>query len=373
MKALALKPENRYGSVKLLRDDVRNYLSGFSTSAENAGLIKQASLFYKRNRAACLVALLATGMIIITTGIFIGKQQNSIIEIQRARDLAETKRHEAEVASDRYREELTRNMRLMGSLSGDLEQESYELSRSFIYSDPVKAIELSIQRLELLVQKDPSAEVSSQIGYALFIKQDYAGANKYFDPSNEKYEDILNVSTKYEKIKVDEILTPEQLAELIGDLKAYEYHRKPLIEKVLVYDYAIRVDKTEYGSAVHATLAKWNHRWTEGRFEYDSHNASLLVRGNQLKVWAIVSSDTSGESPLRFLSITTLDARETGLHDLNQIKTLPLKTLDIRDTNVTDLKPIRLFSSLRMLTVGQDQFTAAQLAQLPKTLKISIR
>lgn len=97
------------------------------------------------------------------------------------------------------------------------------------------------------------------------------------------------------------------------------------------------------------------------------------MRGGQLKEFAIISEDTSGESPLRFLNIKSLDARETGLHDLNQIKDLPLETLDIRRTKVSDLRPINHFPSLRTLIVGRDQFASGRLAGLPKTLKVSVR
>ncbi|VGO19412.1 serine/threonine-protein kinase [Pontiella sulfatireligans] len=373
MKALALKPVNRYGSVAALRDDVKSYLSGFSTTAENAGFIKEASLFYKRNRAACLVALLAVTIIVVTTGLFIGELQNSIVEIRRSNELAETKRHEAEVASKQYRDELTRNMRLMGSLSGNLKAESYELSRTFIYSDPVKAVELSIQRLELLASRDPSANVGSQIGYARFIMQDFATANEYFDTDKKIHADLYPISLRFEAVKTNEWLSIEQLAELMGNLKKQEFRRKPLMEKMLVFDYAVREDKTGYEQVVEAVLSGWNQRWTQGRFEYDPRKASLLLRGGQLKEFAIISEDTSGESPLRFLNIKSLDARETGLHDLNQIKDLPLETLDIRRTKVSDLRPINHFPSLRTLIVGRDQFASGRLAGLPKTLKVSVR
>ncbi|VGO14500.1 Serine/threonine-protein kinase PknD [Pontiella desulfatans] len=373
MKALSLKPTNRYASVVALRDDVKNYLSGYSTSAENAGLIKEVALFYKRNRAACLVGLAAVMVVVVTTALFINQLQGSIVEIRRSHDLAETRRQEAEAASGRYRDELTRNMRLMGSFSGNLKAESYELSRTFIYSDPVKAVELSIQRLELLAEREPHVNVSSQIGYAHFIMQDFAGANEFFDSGSKAFVDLHPISRKFGALKTGDMLSIDQLAILMGELDVNKINRKPLMEKMLVYDHAVREDKTGYERLVQAVLARWNLRWTHGRFEYDPRKGTLQLRGNQLKSFAIISEDTSGESPLRFLEIETLDAQGTGLHDLNHIKTLPIQTLDIRGTMVADLKPILEFPSLRTLIVGRGQFPAEDLAQLPKSLKVSVR
>ncbi|WP_372807410.1 protein kinase domain-containing protein [Pontiella sp.] len=372
MKALALKPANRYASVAALRDDVHNFLSGYSTSAENAGFVKESVLFCRRNRAACVVGLFAVVVIVASAGWFIGEQQKSINEIRRARDLAEERRREAEVASGRYRDELTRNMRLMGSLSGNLKMESYELSRSLIYSDPVKALELAIQRLRFLKSKDNSADVSSQIGYCHFIMQAFDAANEQFNPANASHRDLYDISRKYEPLKTGELLTIDQLSQLMIDLRPLKSNRKPLMEKMLVYDNAVRTDKAGYEKVVEAVLFGWNWRWTQGRFEYDSRKASLLLRGNQLKEWAIISEDTSGESPLRFLDIKSLDARDTGLYDLNHIKTLPILSLDIRGTKVADLQPINHFSSLRTLIVARDQFSSEQLALLPKNLNLVI-
>ncbi|MDF7826782.1 serine/threonine-protein kinase [Pontiellaceae bacterium B12227] len=380
MKALALKPSHRYGSVAALGNDVKSFLTGFSTSAENAGFIKEAALFYKRNQAACLVGLTAIIVVVVTTGLFIAELQNSIVQIRQSHGLAETRRQEAEarrleaeVASERYREELTRNMRLMGSLSGNLKMESYELSRTLIYSDPIRALELAIQRLNFLKSKDKDVDVGSQIGYCHFIMQDFETANEYFEPDNEWQGDVFVISQKYEDLKVGELLELDQLANLIADLQPLKSNRKPLMEKILVCDNAMREDKTGYERLVRSVLAGWNGRWTHGRFEYDPDEAALLLRGNQLKEFAIISEDTSGESPLRFIEIDSLDAQYTGLYDLNHIKTLSIHSLDIRATKVDDLNPIHQFPALRTLIVGRRQFSAKQLAGLPKTLNLDVR
>ena len=49
-KAMSVHPQNRYQSVKELRDEIRAFLNGFATQAEKAGLAKQLLLFIRRNK-----------------------------------------------------------------------------------------------------------------------------------------------------------------------------------------------------------------------------------------------------------------------------------------------------------------------------------
>jgi hypothetical protein len=71
MKALALKPADRYPTVKDFQRDIEAYQNGFATSAEHAGLWKQVRLFVKRNKvataAAAAVAVAVVGGSIVST------------------------------------------------------------------------------------------------------------------------------------------------------------------------------------------------------------------------------------------------------------------------------------------------------------------
>jgi serine/threonine-protein kinase len=373
MKALELNPANRYASVTALRDDVNNFLAGFSTTAENAGILKELSLFYRRNRAACLVGFFSLVAIFAMIGWFIGAQQRSIVETRAALDLAETRRREADESFAQYRKELTRNMRLMGTMAENLEFQALELSRTFFYMDPVQALELSMQRYRFLQDNDPGSDFNSRIAYCYFILQDFAKANEYFEINSDWNGKLYKLSRKYEQIKSGELLSIDQLGELIRDLRIFKGTRMSMMEKMLVCDNEYRKDKTGYERVVRVVLAGWNGRWTAGRFEYDPHKKSLLLRGDQLKEFAIVSQESSGESPLRFVEIRSLDAQGTGLRDLNQIKTLAIEFLDIRGTNVEDLNPIIHFPSLKTLVVAHEQFTEEQLAVLPDGLKVVVQ
>ncbi|MCH2204546.1 MAG: serine/threonine protein kinase [Lentisphaerales bacterium] len=71
-RAMALRPEDRYESVRELTEDIRSYLSGFATQAENAGFLKELSLFVKRNQRSCSIAFISLIIIVIIVSAFWG-------------------------------------------------------------------------------------------------------------------------------------------------------------------------------------------------------------------------------------------------------------------------------------------------------------
>jgi len=66
MKALSLKPDDRYAYVKFLQADIEAYQNGFATSVEQAGVWKQFTLLVKRNKG--IFTAIAAAVVIIVAG-----------------------------------------------------------------------------------------------------------------------------------------------------------------------------------------------------------------------------------------------------------------------------------------------------------------
>jgi serine/threonine protein kinase len=86
MKAMQLKPDNRYDSVNDLRQDVYQYLAGFSPTAENAGLLTEVSLFYKRNKRSCNLIVTFMMVLVATVSIFVKQLHASRDDLRASRD-----------------------------------------------------------------------------------------------------------------------------------------------------------------------------------------------------------------------------------------------------------------------------------------------
>jgi serine/threonine protein kinase len=95
MKAMAIKPEERYQSAQEIQKDVQAYQSGFMTSAEEAGMFKSLILLIKRHRKEAF--LIGTGLfiIILLTAIFIKEQFESEREKEKAlQGMLEAEKHQ---------------------------------------------------------------------------------------------------------------------------------------------------------------------------------------------------------------------------------------------------------------------------------------
>ncbi|MEI7776960.1 MAG: protein kinase family protein, partial [Verrucomicrobiota bacterium] len=65
LKAMATDRNKRYASVEVFAGDIEAYQNGFATSAENAGALRQAVLFIKRNKGvAAAVAMMLVGAVL---------------------------------------------------------------------------------------------------------------------------------------------------------------------------------------------------------------------------------------------------------------------------------------------------------------------
>ena len=67
LKAMSVRPEDRYASVAELRDEVNNYLNGYATRAEQASFFRKSVLLIHRNKifaAAAGIILLILGSVV---------------------------------------------------------------------------------------------------------------------------------------------------------------------------------------------------------------------------------------------------------------------------------------------------------------------
>ncbi len=82
LKAMSLRPEDRYSSVKEIRDEVNAFINGYVTIAENASVLKKSMLFIKRH------GLLASFFALL---VFLGIAATLYIINEQRRDLTSWK------------------------------------------------------------------------------------------------------------------------------------------------------------------------------------------------------------------------------------------------------------------------------------------
>jgi serine/threonine protein kinase len=90
LKAMALERERRYGSVEAFAADIEAYQNGFATTAEGAGLWKQAKLWIRRNKvlagAAAVLAVVVGGFTLKV----VAEGKRASLALDRLRETAPT-------------------------------------------------------------------------------------------------------------------------------------------------------------------------------------------------------------------------------------------------------------------------------------------
>ena len=112
MKALALDPDARYQTVQELQADIEAYQSGFATSAEQAGFLRQAALLLKRHKIEfSLIAAALVVLLVVVVGFVVrvnAEKTRAVLaqqEESRQRSLAQAETDRATAALSRAEQE----------------------------------------------------------------------------------------------------------------------------------------------------------------------------------------------------------------------------------------------------------------------------
>ncbi|MDD7986873.1 protein kinase [Lentisphaera marina] len=419
-KALALNPQDRYQSVHEIRQEIDQYLKGFSTKAENAGLAKEFTLFIKRHKAPCTLAFCFIFFAIIATSLFITNLNKSIYSELQARELAErasqksreaqaiaeresTRSQEALALTERANKRSTEAMQLFEiqkekaervlrlyeaekNSRNDLLRDAakkfmthiYKLTDVDVYHSPEFALDFALKTINRTEsdQKEAIPEIFlKQKAYILFIKQDFQGSldcQDSFEQIRAMAQLCLDLPRK------DDLIHPDFIEEFFERCSKVPYgHFGALAVKMLAYDGAMRKDVVDHSRFVHALLKFKNRNWTNAKFEFDPTAKHLRVSGERLLTTGDKITDPRTGSASSFISyfdylqLQSLDLSQSDFFSLNQQQELKIKKLNISNTLVTNLKAIQEMPHLQELIINYDQFPTQSLQKIPSHIKVT--
>lgn len=384
MKAMEKNPQNRYKDVKELSSDIRAYLSGFATQAENAGFLKTLNLLIKRNKTLFAVISLASIIIIISTLLFIGEIQkeknNALSERDRANELSKaekTAREKAELSSSLLTKEKAELKLLNERYAEDLTLQSIFVAENINHWDVYdeKIYLKTLENLDKATKRDPDNHLAwAHKAFLLFIMQHYNEALKAFKNSRNisYFEPILikavELNKEGETVSVNTLCT---LIELIDSLNIQRPQRKALTDKIISYD--VNVHSRKYKEKLLLTIALikvWNPSW-KGSASYDPATRKMVLSGNELKALRTTKNHlTNKENILRLLNPVSLTFIDTSLTDLFHLTDMSLQELDIRGTKISSLKDLHKFKQLSSLILRPDQIRKFNKYDIPKWVNL---
>jgi serine/threonine protein kinase len=142
-KSLAPNPDERYESMDGMVSDLRRYVSGFATKAENAGLLRQLGLLYRRNRGFCLLLTVSIVLLTLIVSIsFYRVSENRQIAVSEKETALKAKK-ETEMLLGKLLVEQQRSVELM-ELASESQLVIAQQKLNFqLYEDCHKAFELA--------------------------------------------------------------------------------------------------------------------------------------------------------------------------------------------------------------------------------------
>lgn len=373
-KAMSLRPSDRYKSVELLQKEVRHFRLGYSTTAENAGLVKELKLFIFRNKAICTLFFIASLTLIIASVAFVYRLDQSRRKADESRKVAEKEKEKVEQALTLYNLRSKSFNDLLTEYSKGVYTDDILLSSPDFYSRPIVSAKRAVEMLDIILLHDPvNIKALKQKMYISFCIQDYDIViiiSKIVKPGNMNY---MHKIIKKLSLNSHSTCSVEQFIEIL-DAVSQKKKRLPVFSKIIACDYALRMQRAQqvssikYSQVIKKALVHYNPNWKKRNFLYNQKTKALSISGNGLMQ---ISSEWKADGSLiRFIPIEKLTIRKCPFYNLYQLKGLSLTHLDIRGTRVTDLSPLKTHDTLISLTVTPNQFNSKQLSVLPSSIKV---
>lgn len=349
MKAMSLKKQLRYQSVKELQEEIEAYQSGFATRAEGASLWKIFKLFIKRHKSAAGVAILLFVLIIM------GSILNWRERVRAEKALVAFQKSEAARAIERKRSAPS----VVDTAKMLIEQKKFDTA---------------LDMIKMACDYDPDLSEARLIhALLLMYKGDYSKA------SEECRAAVSSRGTP----------DPDLKLALEACETASRSAQKATSVTVLASVCSRRGMPTlgvEFASSGEARLAmyreKLNAVWpgigssltidNMGRlslsFDWKRQVGDISrLKGIPLNRLNLTGTAVSDLSPLEGMPLTSLTLTSNPISDISPLGKLPLKSLFISFASITNLEPLRGMS-LESLTITHTPLAdISPLAGMPLT------
>ena len=394
MKAMSHKGEERYISVSDLADDIKAYINGFATSAENASFTSQISLLLKRNKKISLVSAGAICVIFTISWFFIHQlvnEKNLALTAQRneakMRQYAESSQKlakQAEVEALNLVEQLQNKEALVLQTRKTAARDL--MRTSFFSAFKRREYTNAIRVLENILSLDPQlAQAQYYHGKMLMgelrFKEAYEVLSQYKGPRQTDW--LLEGCLGFRNLE-GEWLEPawRPVFDFKKTLKNQTANELEGLRRHLTRSLCFQYSVEEHIEFARESL---NDRAQGGVYRFEikpkGGNYILSLRGNkcgpldELQNLPLCELDLSYTDiqdlfVLRRMPLIKLNLAHTPVNDSKFLAALPLEELNLKGTKISSMKYIKTLP-LRILRLNRYCIDLKSITQI-KTLKTLI-
>jgi len=364
-KAMQKDSSKRYSNVLSLRNEVENYLNGYPTIAEQAGVGTLALLFWQRNRTLCMTVSAFLLFIVIGLSYFFSQIKASEMQAIQARDKAEKTTAELSVALEKNQKQSKELAELPKEIVDSiLDQNHTQLDNNTLLANPVIGIRRSIELLTAAFKVYPdSKRIATQLFWNYFIARDFDQAKDFLSKHRELIDDPgieqsflmsepggrRETFQKMVTFCLDRKLSTK--AEIIISYYSRYYRNSPEFP-----DLIFRLYKTYYPEHKDAVFTFEN-----GTLSIDAPEITELVSG---AIFYCI---------FRYMRVKKLKIIRSSIRSHRQLGGMSLFELDLRGTKITKLGSLNEVIQIHKVIVRKDQLEAKEIKKNSKYFEIEVR
>ncbi len=367
LKATRRRPANRYDSVLSLRQDIRNYLSGFATKAEEPGFLREAALFVNRNRMPVSITVVAIFVLSALSVLFIQQLGKEQLATQEERQRADELLSEVNLISSEYESLFEEQALTKQELAEQVARSASNLRNLAFFERPVATLEQSERLIQMALELDPTHEYSQQQLYTIYsLQMNYLSASS--DPlvlNRGRNFGFTRLVDAFSAFDYDLINRPKP-EDMVGFLtQAFEI--TPRITGYIERVFALHVDvvgnREGFDRELEAFVQFHNGGPGKLRFHYDKISASLKIHYMDDAAPLNLKGRTSALCLLRYIPIRTLTIESQAPVELSHLMGLDIESLDISACRQSTLEAQLNLPHLQQIVMQRGQIDSGSFRQ----------
>ena len=369
-KALAGKLEDRYSNAIEMKEDVRRFLHGYTTQAENSNFCRETLFFIARNRLPVLVSCLGLVLFSVlgTLGIQKINSANRTAVAERAKH--ERLRHEVSQTTAQYDDELSRIEREKKEVVRVYSEAGQTLQAIAFFHQPRKTVDGAYEIARESLAFDPhSRRALVELFYLNLITLNFKGVHEQPPPSDTLRYYFIKLPDTFPDFDYGSVKRPEveALSDLFETAKETLPGRFGFLERILCYDSASRRDKRRYHLVVASYLRYLNVHEEEIVLEPVQAGASYRLQAEgPLKL--ISGKGGSLHCVLNYLPMRNLVLEVNQEFRFFELDWLEVTTLDLTGCpNLVLTRPVHL-PNITTIKVREGRVDAEALKSLVRTV-----
>ncbi|MCM8535382.1 MAG: protein kinase [Lentisphaeraceae bacterium] len=360
MKAMSTNPEERYQNADDIADEVKSYLDGFATDAQNASFTTQAYLLFNRHKNICLAIAASILLISVTITYSVFKIKDSELAALSAMKSAQALKMEKDKLGKLLAPEY------LGKAQASMKQYAFALA---------------LKQVSLATDLDDTLQRAWDLkGLLLLGKHQFKDAAKALEKgSHSKHTPRLaKIAYSYKSANIENSHKIINALKTNGGASIIPFFMKELYIKLSLPDKALALEKTyksfhNYSGApkllyspdlksLTLTAARnWKVKNIDYLYGLPLEELSLqraqiknlkALQGMNLKKIDLSRSSVIDLSPLELMPVEHLDINRSRIVDLTSVKKMPLKSINIAKTKIKVLTPLLEIDSLETVTIS---------------------